>query len=68
MPNVSQLILAQYEKTGGARASTALLYKGKLYAAGLGDSRIIAVWKKTESSMRVMVQDHNGFNPAEVER
>lgn len=69
MPSPAQLAVVQYENGGGACASTAILYKGKLYVAGLGDCRVVAVWNRQgEWCSQAMVQDHNGYNPAEVER
>ena len=68
MPSVAQLAIAYFEETGGACGVIALLYRGKLYTAGMGDCRVIAVWKREEWEMECMFADHNGFNPDEVKR
>ena len=69
MPSVAQAAIVAFERNGGACGETAVVYKGKLYAANLGDSRVVAVWNKGGKwTTEAMCQDHNGFNPAEVER
>lgn len=69
MPSIAQLAITHFEKTGGAPAATAVLYRGKLYAAGLGDCRMIAVWRQDDKwTTRALFEDHNLWNPGEVER
>ena len=69
MPSIAQLAITHFEKTGGAPAATAVLYRGKLYVAGLGDCRMIAVWRQDDKwTTRALFEDHNLWNPGEVER
>jgi serine/threonine protein phosphatase PrpC len=69
MPSIAQLALAQLEEKGGACAVTAIVYRGRLYTAGLGDCRVIAIWhREGKWESECMFADHNGFNPDEVKR
>ena len=61
MPSIAQLAITAFEAGGGACATTALVYRGKLYTAGMGDCRVIAIWQKEEWESECMFADHNGF-------
>ena len=69
MPSIAQLAITTFEKIGGAPACTAVLYRGKLYVAGLGDCRMVGIWHTNGKwSTRAMFEDHNLWNPGEVDR
>jgi serine/threonine protein phosphatase PrpC len=58
MPSVAQLAIAAFEENGGACGVTAIVYRGKLYTAGMGDCRVIAIWNKDEWQAECMFADH----------
>ena len=69
MPSIAQLAITHFEKTGGAPAATAVLYRGKLWAAPLACLIFIAVWRQDDKwTTRALFEDHNLWNPGEVER